>query len=179
LPSGWDEDAVSMLKTDALPRPIPEVEAAEPIPAFADIGLEHFAPYLLNRISARWNSDLQGELKEYGLTTLQMRVLAIMSVMPGATVNELSVFSVTEQSTMSRTLDGMERDGLVRRMNRPGDMRVREVHPTGKGLQAFERVWPIMYGSLKKMFAGISEEEYDTLIGLLTRVLQNVRRHEF
>ncbi len=40
---------------------------------------------------------------------------------------------------MSRTLDGMEREGLVRRKNRPGDMRVRELHLTEKGRKAFQR----------------------------------------
>jgi MarR family transcriptional regulator, transcriptional regulator for hemolysin len=171
--------AQPMLKTEAAPDEPSDAVPSAKIPPFAKIGLDHFAPYLFNRISARWNVDLQGELREHGLTTLQMRVLAILSVMPGATVNELSVYSVTEQSTMSRTLDGMERDGLVRRMNRPGDMRVREVHPTAKGLRAFERVWPVMHRSLRKMFAGISDEEYNTLVALMTRVLRNIRRHEF
>jgi MarR family transcriptional regulator for hemolysin len=168
-----------MLKTDALPKPLPQAGAAEPIPSFAEIGLDHFAPYLINRISARWNMDLQVRLKEYGLTTLQMRVLAILSAMPGATVNELAVYAVTEQSTMSRTLDAMEREGLVRRKNRPGDMRVREVHSTAKGRKAFQRIWPIMHDSLRGMFGGISDEEYETFIALLTRVLKNIRRHDF
>jgi DNA-binding MarR family transcriptional regulator len=168
-----------LLKATAAPDYVPDAEPDARVPSFAEIGLDHFAPYLINRISARWNMDLQGELKAHGLTTLQMRVLAILSVIPGATVNELSVFAVTEQSTMSRTLDGMEREGLVRRRSRPGDMRVREVHPTGKGLSAFERVWPVMHRSLSKMFAGISDEEYNTLVALMTRVLKNIRRHDF
>ncbi|WP_436637446.1 MarR family winged helix-turn-helix transcriptional regulator [Microbaculum sp. FT89] len=156
-----------------------ETERFDRVPSLGEIGLDHFAPYLINRISARWNIDLQGQIKVHGLTTLQMRVLAILTVMAGSTVNEVAVFAVTEQSTMSRTLDGMERDGLVRRRNRRGDARVRELHLTEKGREAFREVWPVMYESLKRMFAGFSDAEYETLIGLLTRVLRNVRRHDF
>jgi MarR family transcriptional regulator for hemolysin len=167
-----------MLKTDALPKPPPDADAADAVPSFAEIGLEHFAPYLLNRISARWNSDLQLRLKEHSLSTIQMRTLAVLSIMSGATVNELAVYTVTEQSTMSRALEAMVREGLVSRQPRPGDARVREVHLTKAGRETFRRFWPEMHEAFMRMFAGLSESEYETLIRLLTRVLRNIRRHE-
>ena len=166
------------------PQPIRvPVAAIEPrgggrIPSLGEIGLDHFAPYLLNRIVARWNADLAAELKAHDLNTIQMRTLAVLSLMSGATVNELAVYTVTEQSTMSRALDGMERDALIRRRHRAGDMRVREVHITEDGREAFRRFWPEMHAAFARMFAGISEAEYETLIRLLTRVLRNIRRNE-
>jgi DNA-binding MarR family transcriptional regulator len=155
-----------------------ELREAGRIPTLGEIGLDHFAPYLLNRIVARWNADLAVELKEHDLNTIQMRTLAVLSLMSGATVNELAIYAVTEQSTMSRALDGMESDGLVRRRTREDDMRVREVHLTDSGREAFKRFWPDMHAAFAKMFAGISEAEYETLIRLLTRVLRNIRRNE-
>ena len=148
------------------------------VPTLGEIGLDHFAPYLLNRITARWNADLAAELKEHDLNTIQMRTLAVLSIMSGATVNELSVYTVTEQSTMSRSLDGMEREGLVRRQNRSGDMRVREVHVTEEGREVFRRFWPTMHAAYEHMFAGVSDTEYETLIRLLTQVLKNIRQHD-
>jgi DNA-binding MarR family transcriptional regulator len=160
--------------------PVAAIEPREAgrIPTLGEIGLDHFAPYLLNRIVARWNADLAAELKEHDLNTIQMRTLAVLSLMSGATVNELAVYTVTEQSTMSRALDGMERDGLVRRVPREDDMRVREVHVTEQGREAFRKFWPDMHAAFAKMFIGISEAEYETLIRLLTRVLRNIRRNE-
>ena len=29
------------------------------IPSIGEIGLNHFAPYLINRISARWSADIE------------------------------------------------------------------------------------------------------------------------
>lgn len=166
-------------KPEAKEKEATEFDLGNRPPSLGEIGLDHFAPYLINRISARWNTDLHERLKEHNFTTIQMRVLAILSVMAGITVNELAVFAVTEQSTMSRTLHGMEREGLVRRQNRPGDMRVRELHLTEQGRDAFRQIWPLMHGSLEHMFEGFSDEECETLIGLLTRVLRNIRRHDF
>jgi DNA-binding MarR family transcriptional regulator len=165
-----------MNKVERFPKTPPAKRSR--LPTLGEIGLDHFAPYLLNRITARWNADLTVELKEHGLNTIQMRTLAVLSILSGVTVNELAVYTVTEQSTMSRALDGMERDELVRRQNRPGDMRVREVHVTEKGREMFKRFWPTMHGHYERMFDGISDAEYETLIRLLTRVLKNIRQHE-
>jgi MarR family transcriptional regulator, transcriptional regulator for hemolysin len=168
-----------MNKVERFPKPAAS-EAIERsrLPTLGEIGLDHFAPYLLNRITARWNSDLSVDLKEHDLNTIQMRTLAVLSIMSGATVNELSVYTVTEQSTMSRSLDGMEREGMVRRQTRRGDMRVREVHITEVGRDVFRRFWPTMHASFEHMFKGISDGEYEVLIRLLTRVLKNIRQNE-
>jgi MarR family transcriptional regulator, transcriptional regulator for hemolysin len=72
------------------------------MPSLAEIGLNFFAPYLMNRIAATWNSDLAGELQSFDLTTPQMRVLAVLSINSGLTINELSVLTVTEQSISRR-----------------------------------------------------------------------------
>lgn len=150
---------------------------SETIPSMGEIGLNHFAPYLMNRIMARWNADLAEELKAYDMTTARMRVLAVLCISSGMTVNELAVFTVTEQSTMSRTLDAMEEQGLIRRQPRPDDMRVREVHLTEAGRAAFETVWPMMYEHYVKMFEGVGTDEFQAFIATLHKILANIRRH--
>jgi DNA-binding MarR family transcriptional regulator len=147
-------------------------------PTMGEIGLNQFAPYLLNRVAARWNATLADELKTFDMTTAKMRALAILSITSGLTINELSVFAVTEQSTMSRTLDALEEQGHIRRKPRPEDMRVREVHITEAGRAAFQEVWPTMYDRFVRMFDGIDEEEYKAFTATLHKVLRNIRRHE-
>ncbi len=166
-----------MLKTGAASKPSSEAMSKR-VPALAEIGLDHFAPYLLNRVSARWNADLQVRMREHGLNTIQMRTLAVLSVIPNATVNELAVYTVTEQSTMSRALDGIVREGLVRRQQRPGDARVREVHLTDAGRDVFRRFWPAMYAEYQRMFEGIDAEEWDGFVATLNKVLLNIRRND-
>lgn len=154
-----------------------EIEAGNLPATLGEIGLDRFAPYLMNRVMGRWNADIQKELRAFGLTTAQMRALAVLSVIPGLTIMELSVYTVTEQSTMSRTLDGLEAQGFVRRVARADDGRAREIFLTDAGAAAFARVWPLMRDAYEKMFAGVEEEEREAFLGTLRRIVRNVRRH--
>ena len=147
-------------------------------PTMGEIGLNNFAPYLMNRIVSRWNANLAEDLKPLDMTTVKMRALAILSLTPSLTINELSVFAVTEQSTMSRTLDSLEEQGYIRRQPRADDMRIRDVTITENGRAAFEQVWPTMYGDFLKLFQGIEEEQYKTFVDVLHRLLQNIRKHD-
>ena len=148
-------------------------ESGGAIPSIGEIGLNQFATYLINRVAATWNGDIQDALRDYNLTTVKMRTLAVLAITPGLTVNELSLFTVTEQSTMSRMLDAMEEQGLIRRQAREDDLRVREVHPTDEGREVFARFWPTMYDRFTKLFRGVGEDEYQAFIVTLHKLIQN------
>lgn len=153
-------------------------EGYESRPTMGEIGLNHFAPYLMNRLMARWNANMADELKSHDITTAKMRALAVLSVSSSVTINELSVFAVTEQSTMSRTLDSLEEQGYIRRQPRAEDMRIRDVSITEEGRAAFEKVWPTMYDLFLQMFDGVDEVEYRAFLSTLHKVLHNIRKHE-
>jgi MarR family transcriptional regulator for hemolysin len=144
-----------------------------PIPSIGEIGLNQFATYLMNRVIANWNGQMQEALRDYDLTTVKMRTLAVLAITPGLTVNELSLYTVTEQSTMSRMLDAMEEQGLIRRQAREDDLRVREVHPTDEGREAFARFWPTMYEGFTKLFQGVGEDEYQAFVVTLHKLIRN------
>lgn len=146
-------------------------------PTMGEIGLNHFAPYLMNRVIARWNANLADDLRAQEITTSKMRTLAVLSVSTSMTINELSVFAVTEQSTLSRTLDALEEQGFIRRTPRAEDMRVRDVSITQDGRAAFEQAWPSMYDSFLRMFEGVDEEEYRAFTATLHKILLNIRKH--
>ncbi|GAB5374476.1 MAG: MarR family transcriptional regulator [Acuticoccus sp.] len=144
-----------------------------------EIGLETFAPYLINRISARYSADMGEALRSRGLTTAKMRALAVLAVHPGLTVNELAVYAVMEQSTMSRTLDALADAGLVERRPREADGRVRECSLTPAGEAAFADVWPLMRRAEARMFAGIDAADRASFMATLGHILRNIRQHDF
>ena len=146
------------------------------IPSIGEIGLNHFAPYLLNRVSARWNADMLEVLKSFDLTTAKMRTLAVLAITPGMTANDLALHTITEQSTMSRTLDAMEEQGLIKSRPRKEDLRVREVYLTEEGRQLFAEFWPAMYRRYSDVFNGVSEAEYESFISVLHKMLQNMNQ---
>jgi MarR family transcriptional regulator, transcriptional regulator for hemolysin len=150
-----------------------ESNGAGSLPSIGEIGLNQFATYLMNRVIATWNGEMQEALRDYDLTTVKMRTLAVLAITPGLTVNELSMFTVTEQSTMSRMLDAMEEQGFIRRQAREDDLRVREVHPTTQGREAFSQFWPTMYERFVKLFHGVGEDEYQAFIVTLHKLIRN------
>lgn len=75
-----------------------------PPPDLGEIGLANYPPYLMNRIMGRYNANLRAEMAELGLTTPKMRALAVLSVVDAPLIGELAVYTMTEQSTLSRAL---------------------------------------------------------------------------
>ena len=160
---------------------IPHMPAEEstPWPRLGEIGLENFPPYLMNRIMGRYNAALREELAAHGLTTAKMRTLAVLSVLDGLLIRDLSVYAVVEQSTLSRALDALERDGLAERKTDPDDSRATRIFLTRRGRETHEELWPHVAAACAQMFDGISPEEQRAFTATLQKVLSNVRVNQF
>lgn len=156
-----------------------DFDEIQPPKALGEIGLQHFAPYLMNRIMGRYNQGLQEKLGAEGLSVAKMRTLAVLSVVDGLTTSELAVYAVIEQSTLSRTLDAMEAEGYIRRVADARDSRVRHIHMTDRGRELFKRIWPMMTESYHSMFIGIDADEHDQFVTTLQKILRNIRKHDF
>jgi DNA-binding MarR family transcriptional regulator len=144
----------------------------------ADIGLTNFAPYLMNRIMGRYNAGFREELAGLGLTTPKARALAVLSVIEAPLVGELAVYTVTEQSTLSRALDQLQSDGLIRRTTDPEDSRATRVSITDMGRDLFQTLWPHMHEAQERMFRDIPAAERQAFLSTLQRMLLNIRKHE-
>nr|WP_246455846.1 MarR family transcriptional regulator [Sulfitobacter aestuariivivens] len=143
------------------------------------MGLENFAPYLMNRIMGRYNAALQDEMAAIGLTTPQMRSLAVLSTIDGILIRELAVYAVVQQSTLSRALDALARDGLIERETDTEDSRATRVFITRAGREAYARLWPHMSRAYEAMFKDINPDEHAAFVATLKTMLRNVRIHDF
>ena len=146
-------------------------------PTLAEIGLGNYAPYLMNRIMGRYNASLRAKMADLGLTTPQMRALAVLSVQDGPLVGELSLLTVVEPSTLSRALDQLQAGGMIRREVDGADSRAVRVFVTKAGRATFETLWPHMAAAQARMFRGIPEDEKRAFVGTLQKMLANIRRH--
>ena len=147
-------------------------------PRLGEIGLGNYAPYLMNRIMGRYNASLRDEMQGLGLTTPKMRALAVLSVIEGPLIRELAVYSVVEQSTLSRALDQLAGEGLIRREADSSDSRATRIFITKAGRMHFEMLWPRMAEAHERMFRGIPSEERHAFVGTLQKMLTNIRKHE-
>ena len=148
-------------------------------PVLGEIGLDNFAPYLLNRIMGRYNASLRAEMAALELTTPQMRSLAVLAIRDGILIRELAVYAVVEQSTLSRALEKLVKTEMVRLENDQIDTRGTRVFITSAGRDAFAKIWPRMAASYEQMFQNITESERVAFVSTLKKILGNVRKNEF
>ena len=141
--------------------------------------LDDFAPYLMNRIMGRYNESLRQKMTSLDLTTPKMRALAVLSALDGIFINELAVYAVVEQSTLSRALDQLSADGLVKREIDSIDTRATRIYMTKTGSEAFKSLWPDMLSTYNEMFKEINEDEKSQFIVTFRKILKNIRKHDF
>lgn len=153
-------------------------QIGDALPRLGEIGLMNYAPYLMNRIMGRYNISLRDEMATLGLTTPKMRALAVLSVIDGPLIRELAVYSVVEQSTLSRALDQLAEGGLIRRETDAVDSRATRIFITETGRSTFETLWPRMAEAHSRMFRGIPDDERRAFVGTLQKMLTNIRKHE-
>jgi len=149
------------------------------IPRLGEIGLSNYPPYLMNRIMGRYNASIRAEMGKLGLTTPKMRALAVLSVMDGLLVGQLAVHAIVEQSTLSRALDALQADGLVRREVDVSDSRAIRVFITQAGRARFETLWPHMAETFRAMFNGIDQAGVRAFVATLQKIHANIRTHDF
>lgn len=87
--------------------------------------VDDYLLYLLARASAQASAQFHARLRKHGLQVPEWRVLATLSNGDGLTIGELAAIALLRQPTMTKTIDRMERTGLV--VRRPGDSDRRQV----------------------------------------------------
>ena len=145
------------------------------IPRLGEIGLANYPPYLMNRIMGRYNASIRDEMAKLGLTTPKMRALAVLSVMDGLAIGQLAIHAIVEQSTLSRAVDALQSEGLVRREVDAEDGRTVRVFITPEGRARFEVLWPHMAETYHAMFQGIDPEEQRAFVATLQKMHANIR----
>lgn len=139
------------------------------------IGLESFAPYLMNRVLGRYKANLRSKMQNEWQSTPKIRALALLSVYPGLQMMELADLTATEPSTLSRALVSLEEEGLIRRKRSDRDKRAVELFLTEAGRQIFTRLWPQMEQSGAQLFDGITPQERAAFVQTLQQMLENIR----
>ncbi|HEY0218563.1 MAG TPA: MarR family transcriptional regulator [Afipia sp.] len=117
-------------------------------------------------------------LRDLGFATAQLPVLAALKDGAKMSQAELARWAKVEQPTMAQMLARMERDGIIRREPDPADRRGSFVSLSKKALARLPAGRAVLERGNAEMTQGLSENEVETLIGLLRRALTNVENME-
>ncbi len=136
--------------------------------------LDDYVPYLLNRAGARIAQAFSEEIRGLGTTLQAWRVLAALRDRDNQRVSELSDHTSIEISTLSRVLDGMQKQGLIARRRADDDGRVVTLHVTPAGRRLTDRILPVAERYERIAINGLSASETATLKRLLRRLYANM-----
>lgn len=84
--------------------------------------------FAVNRVARQLAAALHDRLRHLGVAPAQFGVLLLLYEADGRTQAELTEKFGVEQPTMARTLQRMERDGLIMRLPDPDDGRRTRIH---------------------------------------------------
>ena len=130
--------------------------------------------YLFGQIYGRRDQQLAKSLRAFRLSVPQWRVLAALVDLGSCTINRLSDLTVVDRTTLSRTLDRMERNGLVARKRVEADKRSYEMRLTAGGRAMLRRIWPLMAYHNARAVAGVSPKEMAQLKRIIAKMIANV-----
>ena len=95
--------------------------------------IDDYLLYLLARGSHAVSAEFHGTLRKAGVSVPVWRVLATLAGSQGETVTGLAESCLLQQPTMTKLLDRMVRDGIVKRMPDPRDRRVVRIQMLPRG----------------------------------------------
>ena len=82
-------------------------------------------------------------------------------------------FSIT-RSTVTGILQLMEKNGFISRVSVPEDARLKKLVLTQKGEEAYQAVRSNINDMENRLVAGLSQEEIQSLFGMLDRIRENL-----
>jgi MarR family transcriptional regulator for hemolysin len=132
----------------------------------------------LTRVSRTISRAFDDALAEAGGSLPVWLVLISLKRGQLASQRELAEAVGVQGATLSHHLNAMESAGLVTRRRDPRNRRLHLVEPTPEGDALFSRLREVSFAFDQRLRAGLTEHDVDQFESLLTRLHDNVTKHQ-
>ena len=130
--------------------------------------------YQVNLLARLFERALREQIAPQGVVPGQFPALLCLYEEDGLTQAELGARVQIEQPTIAKTLQRMERDGLVRRTPDPDDRRRARIHLTPKARALEPALAAAARGINARAVDGLTRDEAEQLMGIVARVIGNL-----
>ncbi len=130
--------------------------------------------FLVSDTSRMLRRIFNERLTHLGLTQAQWRALAHLSRNEGLNQVSLADRLDVQPITVARLIDKLVAAQLVERRPDPNDRRAQRLYLTAQAAPVLEQIWDVADETYAVVLKGISDEERDQLIELLTRLQANI-----
>lgn len=134
--------------------------------------------YLLMKAHTQLNRQILAETAALGLSPGQPKVLECLTECGECNQKAIARYCEIEQATVGSILLRMERDGLVRRVQKDGNRRALYVSLTEHGVQMALQVQRIFLQADARAAAALTDEERLQLQQMLQRVYDTIAEPE-
>jgi len=94
----------------------------------------------------------------------------------GIIQNNLAFITDRNKASLTRLINGMEKNNLVARIQSKDDSRKNSIHLTKKGNQLFLKTKPIVLESIQKIQDNITEDEMKHFIQVMSKIQHNLKK---
>lgn len=133
--------------------------------------------YNLNIIARCTQMQRGQQLKALGVCGGQVPYLLRLCRCPGLSQEEIARALYVNKSTAARQITSLEKAGFVERRTSEQDRRCLLVYPTQQALDILPQIRQTVEGWNDYLLDGLSEEEREQLLSMLTRVSDRARAY--
>ena len=135
---------------------------------------DRYLPLLIVSISNNlYRSASRSYQSRFGIGVTEWRVLTALAAAPNSTANQLCEIGEIDKAAASRSLKMLKSSGHVVIARHKSDARKRVVTLTPAGRSLYEEIIEVAKNRQKRITAGFTVQETDTLVALLSRVRAN------
>lgn len=135
--------------------------------------LEQAIPFLLTRAGGKMGNAFAKALKPFGLNLSEWRVCASLLYVPHQTLSELSVHATSDISALSRIIDRLESQDLVKREKSTTDGRSIRIALTSKGGELALHIVPVAQQHESVILTGFTASDVQVLRTMLLKLYEN------
>lgn len=145
----------------------------------AILDIHRYAPFLLNAVNGAWQRKTSAVYRSrFELGIVDWRVLSMLMIEPRISANRVREAIRLDKAAVSRSLTLLESKGFLDFEASASDPRKRVWWLTEEGCAIHDEVLTIALGFEAEMVAGVSPEEMDVFLDVMSRFLSNLEREE-
>lgn len=130
--------------------------------------------WMVNVVASKAEKLFDIELKKHGLSIALWPTLMCLWEEEGVSQREIAAKAKVENSTTTRTLDKLEKLGLVERHPDPQSRRTFRIYLTPKGRDLEEVLTPIPLSINQQLLRALNAEEQQQMLTLLQKIVSDV-----
>lgn len=114
---------------------------------------------------------------DISISKQQWIILKILSENPkGVVQNQLAFITDRNKASLTRLINGMQKNKLVTRIQSKEDSRKNIINTTTKGSELFLKTKPLVINSVLKIQEGITADEMNSFIKIMSKIQFNLKQ---